>query len=73
MRTTILGAVGVLWGGAIVVSGILDRTDSPDAAHVIGDLMALAFGASSSPAAPGRSCAGSSKQQSVTCARSPRA
>lgn len=45
VRTTILGAVGILWGGAIVVSGILDRTDSPDAAHVIGDLMALAFGA----------------------------
>jgi hypothetical protein len=45
VRTTILGAVGVLWGGAIVVSGILDRTASPDAAHVIGDLMALAFGA----------------------------
>lgn len=45
MRTTILGAFGILWGGAIVVSGILDRTDSPDTAHVIGDLMALAFGA----------------------------
>ena len=45
VRTTILGAVGILWGGAIVVSGIQDRTDSPDAAHRIGDLMALAFGA----------------------------
>jgi hypothetical protein len=40
-----LGAVGVLWGGAIVASGLLDRTESPDAAHVIGELMALAFGA----------------------------
>lgn len=45
MRTTILGTVGVLWGGAIVASGLLDRTESPDAAHAIGELMALAFGA----------------------------
>ncbi|MET1008493.1 MAG: hypothetical protein ABWY96_00365 [Gaiellaceae bacterium] len=45
VRATILGSVGVLWGGAIVASGILDRTESPDAAHVIGELMALAFGA----------------------------
>ena len=45
MRATILGSVGVLWGGAIIATGILDRTDSPDAAHVIGDLMAMAFGA----------------------------
>jgi hypothetical protein len=45
MRATILGTVGILWGGAIIVSGILDRTESPDAAHVIGDLMAIAFGA----------------------------
>jgi hypothetical protein len=45
VRTTILGAVGVLWGGAIVASGLLDPTESPDAAHVIGELMALAFGA----------------------------
>jgi hypothetical protein len=45
VRTTIVGAVGVLWGGAIVASGLLDRTESPDAAHVIGELMALAFGA----------------------------
>jgi hypothetical protein len=45
VRATLLGSVGVLWGGAIVASGILDRTASPDAAHVIGDLMALAFGA----------------------------
>lgn len=45
VRATILGSVGVLWGGAIIASGILDRTESPDAAHVIGELMALAFGA----------------------------
>jgi hypothetical protein len=45
VRATILGTVGVLWGGAIVASGILDRTQSPDASHVIGDLMALAIGA----------------------------
>ncbi|HXV33696.1 MAG TPA: hypothetical protein VD769_06780 [Gaiellaceae bacterium] len=45
MRATILGSVGVLWGGAIIASGILDRTEAPDAAHVIGELMALAFGA----------------------------
>ena len=45
MRATILGTVGVLWGGAIIASGILDRTESPDAAHVIGELMAMAFGA----------------------------
>ncbi len=45
MRATILGTVGVLWGGAIIASGIFDRTESPDAAHAIGDLMALAFGA----------------------------
>ena len=45
MRATILGTVGVLWGGAIIASGILDRTESPDAAHAIGELMALAFGA----------------------------
>jgi hypothetical protein len=45
VRTTILGAVGILWGGAIVASGLLDRTASPDTAHVIGELMALAFGA----------------------------
>jgi hypothetical protein len=45
VRATILGMIGVLWGGAIVASGILDRSDTPDAAHVIGDLMAIAFGA----------------------------
>jgi hypothetical protein len=45
VRATIFGTVGVLWGGAIVASGILDRSKAPDAAHVIGDLMAIAFGA----------------------------
>ena len=45
MRATILGTVGVLWGGAIIASGILDRPASPDRAHVIGELMAMAFGA----------------------------
>jgi len=45
VRATILGTVGVLWGGAIIASGLLDRTESPDAAHAIGELMALAFGA----------------------------
>jgi hypothetical protein len=45
VRATILGTVGVLWGGAIIASGILDPTASPDAAHVIGELMAMAFGA----------------------------
>ena len=45
MRATILGTVGVLWGGAIIASGILDRAQSPDTAHVIGELMAMAFGA----------------------------
>ena len=45
MRATILGSVGVLWGGAIVASGLLDRTASPDAATAIGELMALAVGA----------------------------
>lgn len=45
MRATILATVGVLWGGAIVASGILDRSEAPDAAHAIGDLMAIAFGA----------------------------
>jgi hypothetical protein len=45
VRTTILATFGVLWGGAIIASGILDRGDSPDLAHVIGELMAMAFGA----------------------------
>ncbi len=45
MRATILGTVGVLWGGAIIASGLLSPTESPDAAHVIGELMAMAFGA----------------------------
>jgi len=45
VRATILGSVGLLWGGAIIASGILDPAESPDAAHVIGELMALAFGA----------------------------
>jgi hypothetical protein len=45
VRATLLGSVGVLWGGAIVASGLLDRTESPDAAHVIGELMALVIGA----------------------------
>jgi hypothetical protein len=45
VRVTILGFVGVLWGGAIIASGILDRTQAPDASHVLGDLMALTFGA----------------------------
>lgn len=45
VRATILGSVGVLWGGAIITSGLLDRTQAPDASHAIGDLMALAFGA----------------------------
>ena len=45
MRATILGSVGVLWGGAIVASGLLDRTASPDTATAVGELMALALGA----------------------------
>jgi hypothetical protein len=45
VRATILGSVGVLWGGAIVAGGLLDRTASPDAATAIGELMALAVGA----------------------------
>ena len=45
VRATILGTVGVLWGGAIIASGILNPGSSPDAAHVIGELMAMAFGA----------------------------
>ena len=45
VRATILGTVGVLWGGAIIASGLLDRTRPPDTAHAIGELMALAFGA----------------------------
>ena len=45
MRATILGSIGVLWGGAVVASGLLDRTASPDAATAIGELMALAVGA----------------------------
>ena len=45
MRTTILGALGVLWGGAIVASGIVDGRFSAGPAYVLGELMALAFGA----------------------------
>lgn len=45
MRATILGTLGVLWGGAIIASGILDRGDTPDVTHVVGELMAMAFGA----------------------------
>jgi hypothetical protein len=45
VRATILGLVGVLWGGAIIVSALMDRDVAPDAAHVIGELMAMAFGA----------------------------
>lgn len=45
VRVTILGFVGVLWGGAIIASGILDRTQAPDASQAIGDLIALTFGA----------------------------
>jgi hypothetical protein len=45
VRATIFGTVGVLWGGAIVASGILDRSEAPDAAHAIGNLMAIAIGA----------------------------
>ena len=44
MRATILATFGVLWGGAIIASGILDRGDTPDVAHVVGELMAMAFG-----------------------------
>ena len=44
MRTTILGMFGILWGGAIIVSGILERSDAPDPTHALGDLIALAFG-----------------------------
>jgi hypothetical protein len=45
VRATILGTFGVLWGGAIIASGILDRSEAPNATHVIGELMAMAFGA----------------------------
>jgi hypothetical protein len=45
VRATVLGSVAVLWGGAIVASGLLDRTASPDASTAIGELMALAVGA----------------------------
>ena len=55
VRATILGSVGILWGGAIVASGLLDRTASPDAATAIGELMALAVGALLPPPAPARS------------------
>ena len=45
VRATIFGTVGVLWGGAIIASSLLDRAQQPDAAHVAGELMAMAFGA----------------------------
>jgi hypothetical protein len=45
VRATILGTFGILWGGAIIASGILDRAEAPDATHAAGDLIALAFGA----------------------------
>lgn len=45
VRATLLGTIGVLWGGAIVASGVLDRTSSPDTTTFIGELIALAFGA----------------------------
>jgi len=45
VRAMILGSFGVLWGGAIVAGGLLDRTPSPDASTAIGELMALAVGA----------------------------
>ena len=45
MRTTILGTIGVVWGGAIIASGILDNRMSAGPAYAIGELMALAIGA----------------------------
>jgi hypothetical protein len=45
VRATIFGTVGVLWGGAIIASSLLDRTQQTDPAHVVGELMAMAFGA----------------------------
>lgn len=45
VRATVLGTIGVLWGGAIVASGVLDRTSSPDPATLIGELIALGIGA----------------------------
>jgi hypothetical protein len=45
VRTTILGTIGVLWGGAIIASGLLDRSESAVTATVIGELIALGVGA----------------------------
>ena len=45
VRATIFGTVGVIWGGAIIASSLLDRAQQPDTAHVAGELMAMAFGA----------------------------
>jgi hypothetical protein len=39
-----LGTIAILWGGAVLASGLLDPAASPDAATRVGELLALAFG-----------------------------
>jgi hypothetical protein len=45
VRATLLGVFGLIWGGAIVASGLLDRSASPDPATALGELIALGVGA----------------------------
>jgi hypothetical protein len=45
MRATILGAFGVLWGGAIIASGILNGRFGAGPSYAAGEALALAVGA----------------------------
>ncbi|HSK14766.1 MAG TPA: hypothetical protein VK915_01220 [Gaiellaceae bacterium] len=45
MRATILGALGVVWGGAIITSGILNGHFGAGPSYAAGEALAVAIGA----------------------------
>jgi len=44
VRNTILGIIGVLWGGAIVVSGLARGVPAPTSSYGTGAFTAFLFG-----------------------------
>lgn len=45
MRNRILGAIGVIWGGAILLSGLLRGVPEGEGAYAQGRAVGFAFGA----------------------------
>lgn len=45
MKNKILGVIGILWGGGILVYGLLHREGTGDTAYQSGQTAGLVFGA----------------------------